>query len=583
MAVSARHLNRGMRLLAILALALTVAGTAGCRQAGGERLMRIGLAEPPRTLNVWLASDAASNKVLSQIYQPLYIMAPETLESVPWLAAALPRFNPAENTYTVALRPAQWSDGTPLTAADVAFTAQLIQSFNIPRYAAKWAPVAEIEVPDDQTVVFHLNRPCANFIDGALATPVVPAHQWAPVAEAARRSEKPLAALLNHPVTDPIGSGPFMLAGHDRDTYLHLRRNPRFFASGDTIAGLSLGPHIDELLFKVYGTSDVAVLALKKGDIDMFWWSIQPGYLRDLSRMPDIEVIANRRSALYFMGFNLRRPPFDDPALRRAAAVLIDKSFIVERILQGHGSPMKAMIPAGNRYWHNPAVSSPGADLARPERILAAYRILHEAGYRWQTPPVDAAGQIQKPTPVLLPDGAPMDRVTILTPPADYDPHRAMSGMMIQEWLHDVGIPATARPMSFSALLATVKSRHAFDAFILGYGRLALDPDYLRTFFHSKNAGPGGWNMSGYRNPDFDRLADRSQRENDPQRRRQIVFRMQTILGEDLPYLPLYTPHLIEAVRTDRFQGWVPMLEGIGNRWSFCRLRAVAGDERGGA
>jgi ABC-type transport system substrate-binding protein len=59
---------------------------------------------------------------------------------------------------------------------------------------------------------------------------------------------------------------------------------------------------------------------------------------------------------------------------------------------------------------------------------------------------------------------------------------------------------------------------------------------------------------------------------------------MQAILGEDLPYIPLYTPLLIEAVRTDRFQGWVPMLEGIGNRWSFCRLRSVRADgDRGGA
>jgi ABC-type transport system substrate-binding protein len=375
-----------------------------------------------------------------------------------------------------------------------------------------------------------------------------------------------------------------MLAGYDLDTYLHLRRNPHFFAAGRTIAGLALGPHLDGLLFKVYGTSDVAVLALKKGDIDMFWWGIQPGYLQNLARIPDVEAITSRRSALYFLGFNLRRPPFDDHALRRAVALLVDKAFIVERILQGQGSPMTALIPEGNHYWHNPAVSSSGAGLTRPQRIRAAHALLQQAGYRWQTPPVDAAGQIQTPSSVLLPDGATMDRITILTPPADYDPHRAMSGLMVQEWLGDVGIPAAARPMSFSALLATVKSQHDFDAFILGYGRLPLDPDYLRTFFHSANAGPGGWNMSGYHNAHFDRLADLSQRESDPQRRRQIVFQMQEILGQDLPYIPLYTPHLIEAVRTDRFRGWVPMLEGIGNRWSFCRLRAVGSDgHRGGA
>jgi ABC-type oligopeptide transport system substrate-binding subunit len=86
---------------------------------------------------------------------------------------------------------------------------------------------------------------------------------------------------------------------------------------------------VDDLVYTVFGTSDVAILALKKGSIDMFWWPIQPGYMDDLSRQADIRLFTNEKSALYFIGFNLRRPPFDDAALRRAVAYLIDKDFIV--------------------------------------------------------------------------------------------------------------------------------------------------------------------------------------------------------------------------------------------------------------
>ena len=68
-------------------------------------------------------------------------------------------------------------------------------------------------------------------------------------------------------------------------------------------------------------------------------------------------------------------------------------------------------------------------------------------------------------------------------------------------------------------------------------------------------------------------LADQSAREMDPQKRRETILEMQRILIHDIPFLPLYDPKLIEAVRTDHFGGWVQMLGGIGNIWSFCTIK----------
>jgi ABC-type transport system substrate-binding protein len=211
--------------------------------------------------------------------------------------------------------------------------------------------------------------------------------------------------------------------------------------------------------------------------------------------------------------------------------------------------------------------------LLRGERIQKAYETLKEAGFSWQQPPVNDEGEIQKGKGIRLPDGSPMADFTILTPPADYDPARAMAGVMIQEWLRAAGLPASAKPMAFGSLLDQVKGRHEFDMFVLGYGSLNPDPNYLKSFFHSENDKPRGWNMSGYHNPRYDDLADKSARTMDPEKRQDLIWEMQRILMRDVPYLPLYNPHLIEAVRTDDFEGWVPMLEGIGNTWSFCNLR----------
>jgi ABC-type transport system substrate-binding protein len=81
--------------------------------------------------------------------------------------------------------------------------------------------------------------------------------------------------------------------------------------------------------------------------------------------------------------------------------------------------------------------------------------------------------------------------------------------------------------------------------------------------------------MSGYHNPVFDALADQSTTEMDPVKRQGLVMEMQRLIARDLPYIPLYKPSVVEAVRADRFEGWVEMLEGIGNIWSMCQVRPV--------
>jgi len=562
-------------ILILIGLLLWTAFVLACRPADVKGILRIGLPEEPPTLNVWLASDSASRIVLRQIYQPLYEDDPETLAPVPWLAAELPAYDPEKMIYTIKLRPASWSDGTPLTSADVAFTARLIREFQIPTLSSRWKMVDRIETPDPATVVFHLEKPMATFITRTLEILIVPAHQWQPIVEAARRSEKPLAYLLNHNVRDPIGCGPFVFKQWRRGDYIFMEKNPRFFGSGLTIQGRKLGPYVNGLLFKIYGTTDVAMLALRQGDIDMYWQGIQPGYMDILNKTANIRVFNSQKSALYYLGMNTRRPPFDDVHLRRAVALLIDKDFIVNRLLQGRGTKMFSIIPPGNHKWYNPDVPKYADGLAVAERIRLAYEILSDAGYSWEKPPVDADGHFVGGKEIHRPDGRPLPPVIILTPPADYDPARAISGTMIQEWLNKLGIPASARPMEFSALLDRVKNRQDFDAFVLGYGRLSIDPDWMGSFFHSKDAKPRGMNMSGYRNKQFDRLAEASQGELNEATRRQMILEMQQIIMADVPYVPLYVPNLIEAVRTDRFRGWVPMLDGIGNRWSINLVRPV--------
>ena len=575
--VRRKRMFTGNWLWVVLITLLALGGMLSCQGEKPTGMLRIGLPEEPRTLNIWLASDANSRKILTQIYQPMYIRHPKTLKLIPWLAAEDPIFDKEKNSYTVKLRKAKWSDGSEFTADDVVFTGQIIKEFKVPRYSSRWGAIKKIETPDDYTVIFYLKKPSSTFLSRALIAPMVSRKEWEAKAAEARKAEKPLRTLQNFRVEHPIGTGPFMLKAYKDGDYLHMVKNPHFFGTGREIGGHLLGPYIDSILFKFYGTSDVAVLALKKGNIDMFWWGIQPGYIDDLTGSPNVQVFHNQKSALYYMGFNVRKPPFEDVHLRRAIAIIIDKEFIISRILQGYGTVLHSVVPPGNAFYHNPHVRHYGDGLSHDERIKLAYNMLKENGYTWEVPPVNENGDVVKGRGIRLPDGNPMERFTILTPPADYDPRRAFAGLMIQEWLRDMGMQAYARPMAFSALLQQVKGKREFDAFILGYGKLNLDPDYVGTFFYSKQDKERGWNMSGYRNKTFDKLRNKQRGQLDRDQRRETLWEMQRILIEDVPYIPLYNPNVLEAARSDQFSGWVEMVEGIGNIWSFCAVKPLEG------
>ncbi len=544
-----------------------------CQKKDETNLLKIGLPEEPKSLNVWLASDGNSRKILSQIYQPLYTRDPKTLKIIPWLALEDPVFNEEKLAYTIKLRTAKWSDGTEFTSDDVVFNNKLFLDFKIPGYASKWDVIKKIDVIDDHTLIFYLKKPSAIFLSRVLTTPMVSKKEWEQIAAKAKNTEKPLRALQNHIIEKPLGTGPFMLTDYKKGAYIYMTKNPYFFGTGEKISNYTLGPYVDNILFKIYGTSDVAILALKKGDIDMFWWEIQPGYIKDLEAQPEIKVFLNKKSALYYMGFNLRKPPFDNKILRQAIATLINKEFIITRILQNYGSPMHSIVPSGNTFWYNPNVRQYGIKLENEERFKTAYEMLKKAGYTWDREPVISENGIAEGQGIRLPDGKPMENFVILTPPADYDPKRAFAGMMIQEWIRKMGLPAFARPMSFNSLLDRVKGKHDFDAFILGYGKLNLDPDYLRTFFNSKNDKPRGWNMSGYNNPDFDKIANKQLSVIDEEKRKKLIWEMQEILMEDIPYIPLYNPHILEAVSKKKFKGWVEEVDGIGNIWSLCMVK----------
>ena len=543
---------------------LVILWLVGTAFAAEKVILRVGMQDEPITLNPFRARDVWSWNVLGLIYDSLYGYSPG-LELIPMLAEGWPEYDSEAGTATVHLREElKWSDGTELTAEDVAFTAQVIQHFKFPTLYYRLEFVKTIETVDAHTVRYHLDMESLGggmtpiFESDTLTTFVVQKSQWQPIFEEALKKRDPLNWFWAQ-VPDPMGTGPFVYKEWMRGSYVYLEKNTHYYATGREVDGKKVGPYIDGVLLQIYRTTDLASLALKKGNLDYIFWSIPPGFIEDLEKDPDIHIHKNRSNGFFYLAFDLRRAPWDDQALRKAFSTLVDRELIVKRILWGYGEPLYTVVPPGNEHWHNSTVPTPGKGLSGAERLTQAKEILTEASFSWKN------GEL------LLPDGNKAPMLEILVPPADYDPVRDKTAGLITVWFNQLGLKVHKRNVSFAELVSTTFDERDFDAFVLGWS-LSPDPDHVRVFFHSKYDVPGGFNCVGYHNPQFDRLAEESMLAMDQAARRDLVFKLQELIAEDLPYLPIYALEIIEA-HAKRFEGWVDQLGGIGNSWSFVFLK----------
>jgi len=314
--------------------------------------------------------------------------------------------------------------------------------------------------------------------------------------------------------------------------------------------------------------------ALKKDEIDYIWSGIEPEHINKIKKNLKIYLITSPSNSIQYLAFNLNEEIFQDRSLRQALAYLINKDLIVENIIKNYGVRLDSIIPPGNTKWHSTEINPYGRNLSRKERIKKAAEILQSAGYRWQEKPDISGHEIKYGKGLTGPDGKQIRPFSILIPPFTYDPERAVAAKFIQEWWKEIGLSVELRQETFDHMMKSVKTDRDFDTVILGW-HLGFDPDYLRTFFHSKEAVKYGKNFTHYKNRVFDRLADESAIENDFAKRKKLIKKMEQLLMEDAVYIPLYSPFTIDAYRLDRFYGWIDELDGIGNIWSLLLIKSL--------
>ncbi|MGC8955488.1 MAG: ABC transporter substrate-binding protein [Fervidobacterium sp.] len=568
------------------------------------------------TTNIWnlLGSGSSSWNFVVQLWKyPSLLGMNKEGQLIPSAAVDIPKIVKEGNMYTVTVnlrKDMRWSNGAPFTADDVVFTYTTVKEMQIP--GGNWGGAYEpekVEKVDTWTVKFYFKeKKTMTIYYDTLMTAIACSNYWKPIVDKAKKQKDPVKWLLSQEVIDPgitalnlgkVEKGAFVQVVKQvpDDKYWSYGEKNIYYKNGgfsivnpktgfkwstsdpkpagDVALEVVNGPFVDTIVYKVYGNKQVAIQALIAGDIDYIYnpVGLTAGEAEQLRGQKDIKIVSNPQLGFRYLAFNMRKFPMNVKEFRQALAALIDRDFICNQVLQGRAIPLATPVPPANTFWYNSAVKTIGEGLSMGERYQLAISLLKKAGFKWDVEPVIDPKDTKNPVKtqgkgLKGPDGKPVPTLTLLSPGMDYDPMRAQTAMYIEQWAKNIGMPINLKLTDFNEIVSKAFDDVDFDMYILGWG-IGRVPTYFKSFWHSGEMAPDGFNTPGYKNPEFDALIEEFEYADDFNQARKAIFEAQKILADDLPYIILFTNPLIEAYRTSIKFPFDNMLDGIQGYYGF--------------
>ena len=275
----------------------------------------------------------------------------------PWLASSW-EFTGNGDTprIEVQLRPdTVWHDGNTLTAEDVRFTYEFLRDTStegnesvipVPRYQGESSLVEAVRILGDNRIELHLVDCSRTVAKRALTVPILPAHVWrqrrSPATIGGVRLSDMVTEALVTSNTPPVGSGPLQFDGNPGGRLVLTRFEDHFLHSGATLDGpdwLADGVAFDRLVVRVAVSELTAAGSVDDGTVDA---AVSPLGARALPSIEDsdaAETLIEQSPSFYFVGYNARRSPLTNPRFRNLLGRLIDETFLIEDVFDGHATP----------------------------------------------------------------------------------------------------------------------------------------------------------------------------------------------------------------------------------------------------
>jgi len=514
---------------------------------------RVGLLAGVSTANYWEyigeQPTAWNAYVLGPTKPALYAVDPASNALVPEVAASTPVLPTWDRDgWRVRLdlgTDLSWSDGRPVTAADVVYTFEIVRRLGL---GGGWADsypdeIEEIvaESPTELRIEFA-SRPGLGVWPHRIGlAPIMPAHVWGPRTDGLDTA----AALYDLDTDADVSGGPLQIVTISEDR-IETVANPGYPGDG-----------IPDVVYSIFADEAAAIAAMKMGAIDTL---LDPNGLSDagvaaLAGTPGVAIERSPANSVRYLGFNLTRDPMSTAEFRQSLALLLDRGWAAETVVPDAAAAY-TMMSSANVSWFDESEAASISDLYAQTietRISAAISGLQGAGYAWETPPSVVDGTLV-PGLGLTIDGQPPAPLTILTPGDEYDPARPDYTTRIETTLEALGFDVRPVVTDFDtvvdlAFTTDQSGARQYDMYVLGWtlGNTAL-PDYHRWLF----AGDSAANSTGYSSPDFEASLARFERASAPDEAKDALWGMEQAVARDLPYLVLYHPSLIEGYRADR-------------------------------
>ncbi|HDX8998645.1 TPA: oligopeptide ABC transporter substrate-binding protein OppA [Klebsiella michiganensis] len=505
----------GLFSMVIPALAAQV--PPGTALAEKQELVRNNGSEPS-SLDPHKVESDVENNIISDLFEGLVSVSPAG-EIEPRLAE---KWENKDNTvWTFHLRPGvTWSDGTAITAQDIVWSWQrLVSPLTASPYASypgnmhivNGAEIAQgkkapetlgVKALDDATFEVTLTQPNAAFL-AMLAHPSLVPLDKVLISRYGDKWTKP-----EHMVT----SGPYKLSQWVVNERIVAERNLRYWDNAHTV--------INKVTYLPISSETADVNRYKAGEIDIVY-TVPINQFAQLKKTMGDQLDVSPQLATYYYEFNTTRPPFNDPRVRRALNMALDKDIIAEKVL-GQGQRPAWLISQpdiGGVKLHNPEYAS----WPRDKRIAEAKKLLSEAGYNETHPLVFN---------LLYNTSESHQRIAI-----------AASSM----WKKNLGVEAKLQNQEWKTMLDAMHT-HNFDA--VRYAWIA-DYDDAATFLNNFRTGDSE-NTSQYSNPAYDEALRNAAKASDTTARGKFYQQAEDLLGQDVPAIPVY-----HYVRTHLVKPWV--------------------------
>jgi ABC-type transport system substrate-binding protein len=404
----------------------------------------------------------------------------------------------------------KFHDGHVLDAEDVRFTYESIMNpRNLSPRVADYEPVKSVEVLDPLTVKIIYKRLYSPAI-GTWYMGILPQHLLngkTLKTEARRLGKDPQKFTMRHSQfnRNPIGCGPFVFREWKSDQFIRLDRFDEYWEGP---------PNYRRYVYRIVPDLLTQEMEFYAGTVDSY--AVQPHQVQRLKSDERFQNFSGTSFGYTYIGYNMRRKPFDDRRVRRALGMAIDVNKIIEFVLYGQGERITGPFVKQTDFYNH-------AIQPLPYDPRGALRLLAEAG--WTR---NAEGWLEK-------DGKRL-QFTLITNSGN-DLRKAILAVAQDSW-KQIGIDVRTDLVEWSVFIQNRVNQLDFDALVLGWS-MGIEPD-LYQIWHSSQTQPQQLNFVGFADEQADDLIVKIRQEYDHDQQVGYCHRLHSIIAREQPYTFLY-------------------------------------------